>query len=183
MAEAAAASATDSLKPSVSEALNALSVKEARAFLKQCSGSDRWTDAMLESGKFEDDEDVYTKAEAGWEGFSTEDWLDAFRLHPPIGDISSLAKKYAHNEGWSSKEQSGVAGAGVEALQALSDENASYSARFGHIFIVFASGKSAAEMLAILRERTDNDAETEMKNCADAHKNIAAFRLANISKL
>ena len=98
-----------------------------------------------------------------WAGLDRTDWLEAFAAHPRIGDLDSLRKKFASTADWASGEQAGVAGAGEDVIRALADGNRDYEAKFGYIFIVCATGKIAAEMLAILRDRLGERRRT--RNC------------------
>lgn len=88
------------------------------------------------------------------------DAFEAFGHHPKIGDLSTLEKKFASTAKWAGNEQKAVAGARIKTLQKLALGNAEYKGKFGYIFIVFASGKSAEEMLVILEDRLKNDAVT-----------------------
>lgn len=81
-------------------------------------------------------------------------WLEAFAAHPRIGDIESLKKKFGAFEDFSKGEQSAVAeSASSDVIRELAEWNAKYEAKFGHIFIVCAQGKSAHEMLEIIKLR------------------------------
>ena len=63
---------------------------------------------------------------------------------------------------------------------ALSDGNRAYEEKFGHVFIVCAAGKTAAEMLAVLRERLKNDPDTELRAAAAEHRRITTLRLEKL---
>src|SRR5207245_11170454 len=107
--------------------------------------------------------------DSAWWGRSSRDWLQAFAAQPRIG--ASVADARARSE------QSGVAGAGAETLARLAAGNRAYEERFGYIYIVCASGKSAAEMLAILESRLSNDPETELRIAAGEQRKIIRLRL------
>jgi OHCU decarboxylase len=108
------------------------------------------------------------------------DWLEAFAAHPLIGDVDSLRAKYAATKTLAAGEQSGVASAGEATLAALAEVNRAYRDKFGFIFIVFATGKSAAEMLAILKSRIDNSREQEIRNAAVEQMKITRLRLQKL---
>jgi len=74
-------------------------------------------------------------------------------------------------------EQSSVSQASEETLQALARDNVAYLQKFGFIFIVFATGKSAAEMLALLQARLPNSRKQELRNAAQEQHKITALRL------
>ena len=109
-----------------------------------------------------------------------DDYLEAFEGHPRIGDVESLAKKYANTKGWAGGEQKGLESADREVLQRLAKGNADYEAKFGHIFIVCATGKSAAEMLALLEARMPNDPKTEVMVAAEEQNKITRLRLKKL---
>src|SRR5947207_2558399 len=91
-----------------------------------------------------------------WSGLSADDWKEAFAHHPRIGDIKSLRAKFASTSQWAEGEQSGVRGTSENILKALADGNKLYEAKFGYIFIVCATGKSAEEMLGLLNQRLNH---------------------------
>lgn len=108
------------------------------------------------------------------------DWLEALAAHPRIGDLHSLREKFASTADWASGEQAGVAGAGDDLIRALADGNRDYEAKFGYIFIVCATGKTAAEMLAILRERLLNGPGAELRIAAAEQAEIMRLRLEKL---
>jgi len=131
------------------------------------SGSERWSRTM--SGPWTSLEHLLGEAERQWWRLNRADQLESFAAHPRIGaDIDALKAKY---RGRAASEQAGVTGASDEVLEALARANIDYEARFGHIFLVCASGKSAEEMLAILKRRVENDADLEFQvACAEEAK-------------
>ena len=108
---------------------------------------------------------------------SAGDSRQAFADHPRIGDREALARRFPLTHTLSSQEQAGVAGAGEDLLTALAEANEAYQQKFGYIFIICASGLDAPTMLARLRERLDNDAETELRAAAEEQAKITALRL------
>lgn len=159
------------------ERINSATVEEARAILARACGSTRWVDRMLALRPFDSADALLTAARREWFELSEGDWLEAFSHHPQIGDRASLAARFPQTHDLSSKEQSGVSGAGEDVLTALADANAAYRERFGFIFIVCATGKSAGEMLQLLRARLPNDRATELRNAAEEQAKITALRL------
>ncbi len=105
------------------------------------------------------------------------EWLEAFACHPQIGDMNSLRMKYAGNREWSAGEQAGVNAADEAILQALANGNAEYKEKFGFIFIVCATGKSAAEMLGILESRLPLSYAEEIVNAAREQRKITHLRI------
>ena len=100
-------------------------------------------------------------ADDKWDECKPEDWMEAFKQHPVIGDAQSLKEKFSSTAEWASDEQSGINETSVEVLKALAEGNKKYLEKFGYIFIVYATGKSAEEMLALLQERLKNNPKTK----------------------
>ena len=159
------------------ERLNALLAHEAEAELHACCGSRAWAAEMAARRPFGGLGAVLEAADAVWRGLGREDWLEAFRAHPRIGEKRAEAPQAASARRWSEKEQAGVASASAETALALAEGNRAYDARFGHIYIVCATGRSADEMLALLRARLDNDAATELGVAAEEQRKITRIRL------
>lgn len=105
------------------------------------------------------------------------DWREAFAHHPKIGDLKSLEQKFASTQKWAGQEQQSVNTATQQTLKALAAGNTAYEQRFGYIFIVCATGKSAAEMLALLHNRLSNDPDTELRIAMGEQAKITAIRL------
>jgi allantoicase len=151
--------------------LNALPPGEAEAALLACCGSRAWARRMAESRPFQGLDDLRETSDRIWWSLGREDWLEAFSAHPRIGEKGSR---------WSEQEQAGARGADAETLAALVEANRVYESRFDHIFIVCATGKTAAEMLALLRVRLDNDPETELRIAAEEQRKITNLRLEKL---
>ena len=113
-----------------------------------------------------------------WFGLSEPDWLEAFSHHPRIGDRAALEARFPKTHDLSAKEQAGVAKAGEDVLTALAEGNNAYFDKFGFIFIVCATGKSAEEMLSLLRERLPHDRANELRIAAEEQAKITALRLS-----
>lgn len=156
---------------------DAAPLASARATLTRACGSSRWVDAMLARRPFGSRDALLSAAREIWLGLSEADWLEAFSHHPAIGDRASLAVRFPATHDLSAREQSGVAGAAADVIDALADANAVYQQRFGFIFIVCATGKSAEEMLQLLRDRMHNDRATELRIAAEEQAKITALRL------
>lgn len=163
-----------------SKPLDALPEPEAVAAFLRCCGSRRWAQAMASGRPYPDASALFAAAERAFERLAREDWLEAFSHHPRIGDRGSLAERFPATAGWSAGEQAGVAGAGEQLLEALLRANREYEARFGYIFIVCATGRSAAQMLALLRERLPNGEDAELALAAAEQRKITALRLQKL---
>ena len=171
-----------SVMMSVARALNSLGVREARAALTNCCASTAWVEGMLALRPFADDDALLDAAEDVAETLEMDDWMEAFAAHPMIGDVESLRKKFAATKELAAGEQSGVVGATESTLQELAELNREYLRRFGFIFIVFATGKSAEHMLAVLRTRIGNCREEELRNAAEEQVRITELRLQKLAE-
>jgi OHCU decarboxylase len=149
--------------------LNGLSAERARAALARCCGARRWADAMLAARPFGGDAELLAAAERVWWGLGRADWLEAFAAHPRIGGDATTD--------WTRREQAGVDGAGEATRAALAEGNRAYEARFGHMFVISATGKSAAELLDALRGRLTNDPAMELRVAAEEQAKITRLRL------
>jgi 2-oxo-4-hydroxy-4-carboxy-5-ureidoimidazoline decarboxylase len=124
--------------------------------------------------------DLLEIAESNWYACEVKDWLEAFSNHPKIGDLGSLKEKYRSTAHLAAGEQASVNQASEKILQSLADLNKLYENKFGYIFIVFATGKSADEMLALLKARLQNDPEKEIGIAMDEQNKITRLRLEKI---
>lgn len=160
--------------------LNKLDAEQARALLTRCCGAARWVDGMLAVRPFADAEALFAAGDRVWGEMAEADWREAFSHHPKIGGVDSLRAKFASTQTWSAGEQSSVTAATEEVLQGLAEGNRLYEEKFGFIFIVCATGKSAAEMLALLQARLPNDRATELRIAAEEQRKIMQLRLAKL---
>jgi len=157
--------------------LNSFSREEATAALLRACGSRRWAEAVLTRRPFADAAQLFAAAESAADSLTREDWLEAFSHHPRIGDTTAAAPKFAATRDLSTREQSGMSGATDDVRRAFVEGNREYEARFGHVFLICATGKSADEMLASLRARLANGARTELRNAAAEQRKITRLRL------
>jgi OHCU decarboxylase len=169
--------------------LNALEDEAAAAAWLRCCGSSRWARQMTAARPFADAGAMSAAADAIWWALGRADWLEAFAAHPKIGaggaGGAGQAGKAGEAEGrggtsWSDKEQAGVADAGDETRRRLAQANREYEARFGYIFIVCATGRTAAEMLALLEGRLRHDAGEELRVAAEEQRRITQLRLRKL---
>ncbi|AFM11978.1 2-oxo-4-hydroxy-4-carboxy-5-ureidoimidazoline decarboxylase [Turneriella parva] len=161
----------------VIETFNSLSEAEARQLLADCNACETWFERVVSARPFKDVTQLKSHASLSWQNLSESDYLQAFEAHPMIGDVDSLRKKYASTKAMASGEQSGAAAADEQTLGELATLNKSYLQKFGFIFIVFATGKSAAEMLALLKARIGNSREEEIRNAAAEQLKITLLRI------
>ena len=159
------------------ERLNALSAEEAEAEFLKCCGSTLWARRMMDERPFHDLQELLTKADAEWWALDKEDWLEAFSRHPKIGEKKSERAQAEEARRWSEQEQSGTRSADEETRRELAELNRAYLRKFGYIYIICATGKTADEMLAILKERLTNDADREIHVAAEEQRRITHLRL------
>ena len=157
--------------------LNALPAGEAREVFERCCGSAAWVERMVARRPFVNFNHLLGIGYGFWTALGPADWREAFAHHPRIGDLESLRRRFAGTSDLASREQAAVAAASPATLEALAEGNRAYEERFGYIFIVFASGRSADEMLALLRARLGNDPEAELKIAAREQWRIMRLRL------
>lgn len=157
---------------------NGMDAQQAKQVLMQMCTSENWCEKLLILRPYEDFNELQATADAVWQGLDEQDYLQAFDGHPKIGDVNSLRAKYANTKTLASNEQAGVNEASTEVLQNLAALNEQYFTKFGFIFIVCATGKSAEQMLALLKQRIVNDRQTELANAAQEQGKIFQLRLA-----
>ncbi len=159
---------------------NLLSKNELISELTKCCGSTAWVKGMMEFIPADDMVELLEDAESVWYQCSESDWKEAFAHHPKIGDTDSLRKKFASTAAWASGEQSGVGEASENVIAALAEGNRLYEEKFGYIFIVCATGRSAEEMLGMLQARLRNTAEEEIEIAADEQNKITKLRIGKL---
>jgi OHCU decarboxylase len=162
------------------ERLNALSPEEAEAEFLKCCGSTLWARRMMDERPFHNLQELLTKADAEWWALDKEDWLEAFSRHPKIGEKKSERTQAQEARRWSEQEQSGTRSADEETRRELAELNRTYLRKFGYIYIICATGKTADEMLAILKERLTNDADREIRVAAEEQRRITHLRLQKL---
>ena len=162
--------------------LNALSQAEATAAFLTCCTSSQWAKNLTDARPFADTEALLSASDAAWQKAQTDEanLLEAFDGHPQIGNVDSLKEKYRNTHDSAAHEQSGANNAEDTVLEALAQGNQDYLDKFGFIFIVFATGKSAQQMLDLLQARLPNDRETELLNAAAEQNKITHLRLQKL---
>jgi len=165
--------ATDDAKwREVARHINTRVRSQAEADLRSCCGASQWVRQMLASRPFDGGSELLAGAETIWWGLDPQDWLEAFAAHPRIGENPKSE--------WARQEQAGATSAPSDTMRALAEVNREYEKRFGHIFIVFATGKTADEMLAIARQRMQNPPEQELRIAAEQQLRITKLRLMKL---
>ncbi len=162
------------------EHLNSLPANEAEEAFRRVCGSRAWAAAMVGARPYATEAQLHTYANLFWWEIGEGDWREAFSCHPRIGSRDAMREKFKSTAAWAQGEQSKVSAADEETIQALLDLNEEHERRYGYIFIVCATGKSAGEMLAILRASLENDAATELRRSATEENKITHIRLEKL---
>ena len=165
--------ATDDAKwREVARRINTRVRAQAEAELRSCCGSSEWVRQMLASRPFDGGSELLAGAETIWWELDPQDWREAFAAHPRIGENPRSE--------WAREEQAGAASASSDTMRSLVEVNREYEKRFGHIFIVFATGKTADEMLSMARQRLQNQPEQELRIAAEQQLKITKLRLMKL---
>ena len=155
---------------------NGLPPDEAAQGILPCCGAKVWAYGMAARRPIVDETALLTACDQIWKSLAESDWLEAFHSHPRIGESPS-ATGSTQSAGWSVEEQRGLGAASDDAKAALAEGNREYEQRFNRIFIVCATGKSALEILEILRRRLRNEQATELHETAEQQRLITHLRL------
>lgn len=179
------------------ERLNDLPTDRAEDDLLACCGSTAWARRMAEARPFASVDALHEESERVWWSLGPSDWLEAFRAHPRIGERKpatargaaetsaaeeSAAEGNAARRGatWSEEEQAGAQAAERATLERLARGNREYEDKFGHVFLICATGRTADEMLASLLDRMEHDPETELRVAAAEQSKITHLRLEKL---
>ncbi len=162
------------------ERLNALPPEEAERELLTCCGSREWARRVAAARPFASVLALLERADAVWWALDEAEWREAFRSHPRIGERKAEAGQTDRERAWSAGEQAGMLSAAEATQRALAEGNRAYEARFGWIYIVCATGKSADEMLELLERRLQNDPAAEIRAAAEEQRRITRLRLEKL---
>ena len=160
--------------------LNHLPVQRAWAAFERCCGASAWVEQMCGARPYPDRNALLVAAELAAEPLTGEDWLEAFAHHPRIGDAAALRERFAATAAWAGDEQRAAAAATEQTLEALAAGNREYEQKFGYIFIVCATGKSADDLLGLLRQRMRHAAGIELAVAATEQRKITRLRLEKL---
>jgi 2-oxo-4-hydroxy-4-carboxy-5-ureidoimidazoline decarboxylase len=156
---------------------NRLSAEEAAQEILPCCGSIAWARALVVRRPIDDDTALIARSDETWWGLGLSDWMDAFSKHPRIGELKAPLAASVQSAAWSAQEQRNVTNVGESVQLALAEGNREYERRFDRVFIVCATGKSAPEILDILRKRLRNDVSAELREAAEEQRKITNIRL------
>jgi OHCU decarboxylase len=162
------------------ERVNAAPNEDAIAAFTKCCSSSAWAAVMASLRPYRDIDALLATADSVWRELGPDAWRTAFDGHPRIGERKAAAATTSTEARWSEQEQAG-AGQADPAVQArLVSAQREYEARFGHIFLICATGRSAAEMLGELERRLGNDPDTELRVAAEEQRKITRLRLEKL---
>lgn len=156
------------------EDFNLLSSEDAEDRLYACLANRRWAREVAFGRPYPSLELLLEAAEEATHDFTSDEWLAAMRAHPRIGERSGDAPAS------SAREQSRVTQASDSTLSELAAENRRYEKRFGHVFLIAASGRTAGEILSELRRRMKNDTIRELDEAAGELRKIARLRVERV---
>jgi 2-oxo-4-hydroxy-4-carboxy-5-ureidoimidazoline decarboxylase len=160
----------------VLEAWNNADESTATKAMLACCGAHRWAAQMVALRPILNIAALSEAADRVWGAMGESEWMEAFAFHPRIGEREAFAAS-EKSTAWSAQEQAGTSTAANSVMRELAEANAQYEQRFGFTYIVCATGKSADEMLAILKRRLGNDCTTELKEAAEQQRQITQIRL------
>jgi 2-oxo-4-hydroxy-4-carboxy-5-ureidoimidazoline decarboxylase len=167
---------TDTESPSVDPINDS---DDAFELLFKCCGSTTWARNMSKRRPFASWHDLLTAAEREGDSLDDSDWREAFAAHPRIGDREVLCKRFADST-WERGEQSGVDTANDDLLDELNSFNERYEHRFGHVFLICASGLTGEQMLDALKSRIGNEPQAELAIAAAEQRKITRIRLRKL---
>jgi len=171
------------MKYSLSE-FQSKSESEIKEALHNCCGSNTWVNKLADKAPFSNERELFDQTISIWENECNEqDVMEAFSHHPQIGDVKSLSEKFASTSDWAKGEQSGTVGASHDIIETLAKLNKDYKDKFGFIFLICATGKSASEMNQILAERLNHSREEELHIAKAEQLKITMLRLLKLLDL
>jgi 2-oxo-4-hydroxy-4-carboxy-5-ureidoimidazoline decarboxylase len=156
---------------------NRLSAEGAEREILPCCGSAAWARKLAARRPFDDESSLIEASDEIWRRLEKQDWIEAFSEHPRIGERRAPPVASKQSAVWSAQEQQSVETAAEAVQTELAEANREYERKFGRVFIVCATGKSAPEMLDILRRRLHNDDATELREAVEEQRKITNIRL------
>ena len=153
--------------------LNLLDREAGVALLLQACGSRRWAEAVCARRPYATIGELASAADAAFSALDDADWLEALAAHARIGEARA-------GDATGSREQAGATESDRATRDALEQGNRDYEARFGHVFLICASGRSGESMLAALRARLDAEPAAELRTAAREQVAITRLRLARM---
>jgi 2-oxo-4-hydroxy-4-carboxy-5-ureidoimidazoline decarboxylase len=156
--------------PHALDALAAADAAELEGLLLEVCSSPGWAAAIAAAKPWSSREALLAANAAAMAALTDADLRDAMAGHARIGQPKT-------GDATSEREQAGIQGVDQAILDELHEANAAYEAKFGHVFLICATGRTAATMLAALRERHPNDPATEAEIVRGELRKINDIRL------
>jgi len=160
--------------------LNELSARAAQQALLDCCSAPRWAEQMAAARPYASAQDAIRQSGAIVAALTVTDLSEALAGHPRIGERPDTRDSSTQAAGWSRREQSGVDADDGETKRALAQGNLEYEQRFGHIYLVCASGRTGKELLNVLRGRLQNKPDDEWQVVRSELQKITALRLQRL---
>ena len=160
--------------------INNANSKQAYRIFESCCCAPKWIESMTNSRPFAQPRDVLIASDKTFMQLTKADYLTAFEGHPQIGNLQTLKDKYENTSDSASHEQSGMSDAKQSILEEMHALNIEYLEKFGFIFIVCASGKSAQQMLDLIKSRINNDHDSELSIAGNEQAKITHIRLEKL---
>ena len=165
--------ADSSPEASTLAAFNAAAPEAAERDVLACCASGTFAKVIADGRPYRDPVALQRAVDAEFAALSWDDIVESMNAHPRIGDQTATAD-------WSAAEQSGAAAASDEVRRDLAEGNVAYEERFGHVFLICASGLSGPEMLNQLRARLKNDHDAERAVVRAELRKITKLRMAKL---
>jgi allantoicase len=162
------------------EGFNRMTRQKVIQSLLDCCGSRKWAEELAAQRPFASRAELFEAADKVWSALGHADWLEAFRHHPPIGGKRAAAKQSPKASRWSASEKSATQTAGPELLSVIAAGNRAYEGKFGHVFLICATGKTSQEMLQALQKRMSNRPESELRIAVEEQRKITRLRLEKL---
>jgi 2-oxo-4-hydroxy-4-carboxy-5-ureidoimidazoline decarboxylase len=159
---------------------NELPAPAATAELLACSSAPSWAERMTAGRPYCSADDAIRQSAMIVASMTVTDLAEALAGHPRIGEPAAPRRGPLRSAEWSAQEQSGVNDADDETAGALAESNLEYERRFGHIYLVCASGRTGAQLLSVLRSRLRNDAPAEWQVVRSELQQINEIRLRKL---
>jgi len=156
---------------------NSLDLATAAREILPCCGSHAWATALVSARPISDETSLIETSAAIWRNLPEQAWQEAFDSHPRIGQRQAQTHATEESLRWSEREQRTALSDDHAAKLDLEAANRVYEERFGRIFIICATGKTSAEILAILETRMQNDFASELHEAVEQQRQITQLRL------
>jgi 2-oxo-4-hydroxy-4-carboxy-5-ureidoimidazoline decarboxylase len=159
---------------------NELPDRAARQALRECCSAPGWAEEMAAARPYASAQDAIRQSGAIVAALTVADLAEALAGHPRIGERPDGGNGTAGAAQWSRREQSGVDADDATTKRALAGANLEYEQRFGHIYLVCASGRTGKELLDVLRGRLRNEPADEWQVVRAELQKINALRLQRL---